>query len=219
VAAALLDSEPAEAEGLLERLVDAQLVEAAGEDQAGQLRYRLHDLLGVYGRERLQAEEPASTQQASLERVLEAYLLKAERADAVLEPSGLHHYGTDLHRGPPDQAAVATVERDPLSWLEAERASLVAAVRQAHDAGLSEQGRLENAVDCVEHSLALFRDLGYRPLEARALNSLGMLLATRGDLTAGCRAWHGALAIFRELGMSEVAKVAVRLAEPPTLAT
>jgi hypothetical protein len=58
-AAALLDVEPARAEGLLERLVDAQLVDEAGEDQAGQLRYRLHDLLRVYARERLDSEERA----------------------------------------------------------------------------------------------------------------------------------------------------------------
>jgi hypothetical protein len=43
----------------------------------------------------------------------------------------------------------------------------------------------------------VFRDLGYRSWEARALNSLGVLLATRGDLTAACRAWRSALAIFR----------------------
>jgi tetratricopeptide (TPR) repeat protein len=474
VAAALLDREPTEAEGLLERLVDAQLVEAAGQDQAGQLRYRLHDLLRVYARERLHAEEPTAARQASLERVLEAYLTLAERAGALLEPSGLHHYGTDPDQGSPDHPAVATVERDPLDWMEAERASLVVAVRQAHDAGLWEycwrladtlagffqlrvhwddwqqthtlaltaarqagdrnaegrilaglhdlhgcrqrpdeaigclqqslaafretgnrrgeldsllalgghdlrqgrfgdaaarfeqglagfrelgwrsrearvlfclgelhtqqgrlaaaiacleqsltlmratgdrtwetpilrclgvahgkqdrfeeaityleqsqvlarasgdrqgeayilqsfgevhhrqgriqdangclehclvlawaigergveayarcmlgdvrrqQGRLEDAADCLQHSLVVFRDLGYRPWEARALNSLGMLLATRGDLAAACRAWGSALAIFRELGMPEAADVAVRLAEPPTLAT
>jgi DNA-binding SARP family transcriptional activator len=65
-AAALLGVEAAEAEGLLERLVDAQLVEAAGHDQAGQLRYRLHDLLRLFARERLQLEELPASQRASL---------------------------------------------------------------------------------------------------------------------------------------------------------
>ena len=59
----------------------------------------------------------------------------------------------------------------------------------------------------------MFRELG-RPLwEARACNSLGALLATRGDLTAACRAWHSTLAIFRELDMPEAADVAARLVD------
>jgi hypothetical protein len=67
-------------------------VEAAGQDQAGQLRYRLHDLLRVYARERLQVEESTAAQRAALERVLQAYLTLAEQADALLEPSGVNHY-------------------------------------------------------------------------------------------------------------------------------
>ena len=210
VAAALLDIGLAEAEGLLERLVDAQLVEAAGQDQAGQLRYRLHDLLRVYARERLHAEEPASAQQASLERVLQAYLTLAEQADALLEPSGLNHYGGDPARGPRDHPAAAIVERDPLGWLEAERASLVAAVEQACDAGLGELGwRLADALagffqlrahwDDWQHThalaLAAARRAGDRDAEGRVLASLADLhvvsaARSRTPAAACSRAWR-----------------------------
>ena len=58
VAAAVLDLDPARGEELVDGLVDAQLMEVAGEDAAGQLRYRFHDLLRVYARERAAAEDP-----------------------------------------------------------------------------------------------------------------------------------------------------------------
>jgi NB-ARC domain len=138
VAATLLDIRLAEAEGLLERLVDAQLVEAAGQDQAGQLRYRLHDLLRLFARERLQLEEPTASQRASLQRVLQTYLTLTEQADALLEPSGVNHYGGDPARNPRDHPAAAIVDQDPLGWLEAEQASLVAAVDQGCDAEIGE---------------------------------------------------------------------------------
>jgi tetratricopeptide (TPR) repeat protein len=41
------------------------------------------------------------------------------------------------------------------------------------------QGRLEEATSCLEGSLATFHDFGFRPWEARALTSLGMLLVNK----------------------------------------
>ncbi len=57
----------------------------------------------------------------------------------------------------------------------------------------------------------MFRELGYRPWEARALNKLGRLLDDKGDPAGACWAWHSALGIFRELDMPEAAEVATRL--------
>jgi hypothetical protein len=74
-----------------------------------------------------------------------------------------------------------------------------------------DQGRLEEAAGCLEHCLATFRNLGYRPREAQVLNSLGLLLAAKSDPTAAGSAWQTALAIFRELHMPEATEVAVRL--------
>src|SRR4029453_5329823 len=64
----------------------------------------------------------------------------AEQADALLEPSGINHYGGDPARGPLDHPAAAIVERDPLGWLEAEHASLVAAVDQGCGGDIGEPG-------------------------------------------------------------------------------
>jgi hypothetical protein len=63
VLAALLEVPAAQAEDILERLADAQLLDTVGEDPAGQLRYRFHDLLRLYARERLaeQDTQPRAT--------------------------------------------------------------------------------------------------------------------------------------------------------------
>jgi DNA-binding SARP family transcriptional activator/uncharacterized protein HemY len=214
VAASLLDTDVAAAEGLLERLVDAQLVEADGQDQAGQLRYRLHDLLRVYARERLQAEEPAPAKQASLRRVLQAALALAERADALLVPSGLYRYSGDpTFRPATDHPTAAVVERDPAAWLEAERANLVAAVEQACQAGLWEPSwRLADALagffqlhshwnDWQQtHTLALAaaRQAGDRNAEARVQVGLADLYLERNHSDDARRCLHQSLAAFRE---------------------
>jgi DNA-binding SARP family transcriptional activator len=215
VAAALLDTSLAEGEELLERLVDAQLVEAAGQDQAGQLRYRLHDLLRVYARERLKVEEPTAAQRPSLERVLQAYLALAEQADALLEPSGVNHYGGDPVRGPCDHPAAAIVERDPLRWLEAEHASLVAAVDQGCDAGLGESGwRLATALvsffgarahwDDWQHThtvaLAAARRMNDRDAQGRVLGSLADLYVARNRFDEASSCLQQSLVAFRETG-------------------
>jgi DNA-binding SARP family transcriptional activator/tetratricopeptide (TPR) repeat protein len=216
VAATLLEVELAEAEGLLERLVDAQLVESAGQDQAGQLRYRLHDLLRIFAVERLRSEEPTQTQQAALERTLQAYLGLAERADALLEPSGLERYGSDPDRGQHiDHPMAATVEHDPLGWFEAERSSLIAAVEQACDAGLWEPTwRLAGTLSSFfqfrahwddwrhTHGLALTaaRRAGSRDAEGRILASLSDLYAYRSRIDDAICCLHQGLAAFRETG-------------------
>lgn len=216
VAATLLEVELAEAECLLERLVDAQLVEAAGQDQAGQLRYRLHDLLRIFARERLQQEEPARARRASLERLLGAYLALAEGAATVLEPSGLERYGSDPAPGRrADHPAAATVEHHPLGWFEAERPSLIAAVEQACHAGFWEPAwRLADTLgsffqlraywDDWQHTHALgltaARRAGDRDAEGCILVSLGDLYRYRYRADDAISCLHQGLAAFGEAG-------------------
>jgi DNA-binding SARP family transcriptional activator len=216
VAATLLEVELAEAEELVEGLVDDQLVEVAGQDQAGQLRYRLHDLLRVFARERLHQEEPVRVQAAGRVRLLGDYLTLAERADALLQPSGGGHYGRGSAAGRrADHPALAVVERDPLGWFEAERASLVAAVQQAGDAGLLElcwrladtlAGYFELHVHWDDwqqtHALALTaaRRAGNRDAEGRILASLGDLHGHRRHVDDAISYLQQSLEAFREIG-------------------
>jgi DNA-binding SARP family transcriptional activator/predicted negative regulator of RcsB-dependent stress response len=214
-AAALLDRDLVEAGELLERLVDAQLVETIGEDQAGQLRYRLHDLLRVFARERLEAEEPAPARRASLQRLLGAWLTLATRADTLLVPSGLDRYGGDLDPGQAGHPAVGIVERSPAAWFDAERASLVAAVKQACDAELWEVGwrltvmltgflQLRAHWDDWQHThtlaLGAARRAGDRDAEARVLAGLGDFYSEREVLEDARCCFQQSLVAFRETG-------------------
>jgi DNA-binding SARP family transcriptional activator len=216
VAAEVLEVELAKAEALLEQLVDAQLVESAGQDQAGQLRYRLHDLLHLFAAERLHAEEPGQMRRAALERTLRAYLSLAERADALVEPSGLDRYGGDPIGGQhTNHSVAATVEHDPLGWFEAERSTLVAAVEQAGDAGFWEAAwRLADTLGCFfqlrahwddwqhTHELALTgaRRAGDHDAQGRILASLGAFHIYRNRIDDATCWLDQSLAAFRESG-------------------
>jgi DNA-binding SARP family transcriptional activator/tetratricopeptide (TPR) repeat protein len=116
LAAALLDREPADAEELLCRLVDAHLLDVAGRDDAGQVRYRLHDLLRLYAGERAAAEEPEQARSAALRRAVTAAATEAELQTNDLR-AGAH--------------AV---------WLAAEQKVLVALVEQSFQNGCAVLG-------------------------------------------------------------------------------
>ncbi len=113
VAAALLGPDFDNAGAALERLVDAQLLEAVPK-----CRYRFHDLLGVFARERLAAEEAPAEQRAALERAFNWYLELATRARVALKPDR-------------DRVGVTLSAAEAVEQLEDERANLVAAVEQA----------------------------------------------------------------------------------------
>jgi DNA-binding SARP family transcriptional activator/Flp pilus assembly protein TadD len=131
----LLDTTVEDAEDIVERLADAQLVEVAGRDMTGRLRYRFHDLLRVFARERLRDEEPEAERSAALQRLLDAYVGLAARADACVGPGrrGRGPLEPPPRWHPDDLGVGEQLGQDPHRWLESERASLVAAVTQAHE--------------------------------------------------------------------------------------
>jgi DNA-binding SARP family transcriptional activator len=135
LSAALLDTPPDYAGDLLDDLIHAQLIETWGSGCGVHCQYRFHDLIRVFARERLAAEEPLAERNAALERALGALLYVAEQAN-------YRHYGGDylgLHsdalRWPLPGRLVEEVVRNPLSWYERERFALVLGVRQAAQAG------------------------------------------------------------------------------------
>jgi hypothetical protein len=198
-AAALLDCPIADAEVVVERLVDAQLLDIAGEDATGQTRYRFHDLLRLFAQERLHAEEAAADRQAALARALGAWLALAERANARLAPTTprprrRYHVGS----WEPDDPRLPRILTDGIAamqWFKAERAGLVAAIRQAHRAGwwqltcalahsVSEFFELHGDWDDWQRTQGLAleasRQGGDPHAEALSLASLAILLVERG---------------------------------------
>jgi DNA-binding SARP family transcriptional activator len=127
--AALLDRPADETEDIVDALVDARLLEASRADADGGYRYRCHDLVRLFARERALATDPRQEREAALTRVLETLLASARRADDALPSRRL--------RLPEVSTGHATPDGTPsLPWFEANRVTLTAAVRQAVALGL-----------------------------------------------------------------------------------
>jgi DNA-binding SARP family transcriptional activator/tetratricopeptide (TPR) repeat protein len=134
----LIDEPLAAAEDLLDDLVSAQLVEIGGNASAGHSQYRFHDLIRVFARERLAAEDSPAERMAALERVLGALLYVADRADREHFGGEYFQIRSDATRWQLPERLVQRLVADPLAWYERERATLVWGVRQAAQAGFTE---------------------------------------------------------------------------------
>jgi len=192
-AAALLDRPEAAARTLLERLVDAQLLESPRPD-----RYQFHDLMRLYARQLAGDDRDAVT------RLMGHYTATAWQTQALLRPG--------------DRRAATTNEpgqsfADPqaaLAWLEAERANLLAAVDQA-GAGAGRltralfgffvvRGHWQDGVRANLTALAVARRDADRPAQAHALIDLGALYRRLGRYLPAVECLTESLALLRELG-------------------
>ncbi|MEU8799986.1 tetratricopeptide repeat protein [Spirillospora sp. NPDC048819] len=126
--AALQDRTVEEARECLEGLRQAYLVQDVGPG-----RYRMHDLLRDFARERGLREDSDGEQLAAQRRLLAGYLAEARRAGAVLtgRPRPTVHPAET-----PSRPATASERAVGLGWFESERRNLVAAVHQAARLGL-----------------------------------------------------------------------------------
>ncbi|WP_200308805.1 AfsR/SARP family transcriptional regulator [Streptomyces adelaidensis] len=161
--AALADTPEDEAEEILERLLDAQLIDCPGRDQVGQPRYRLHDLVRVYAAERAESEDPVVDRTAAVGRALAAGLWLMDRvteaspSGAVILRHGFRATGPlqgrgELREQPHTAAGRETAEQpppvgarttrlaltDPFAWFDAEADALTTAVERAAAIGLHE---------------------------------------------------------------------------------
>ncbi|GAA4711164.1 ATP-binding protein [Phytohabitans rumicis] len=138
VAAAVLDTDVPTAEEALERLVDAQLLESDGFDATGQPRYRFHDLLRSFARERMRAEEEPAELGAASGRFLGAYLALSKRGLYLLAPNSKRDpLASRATQWPPPGLDIDELMRPtPFSWFLVETQGIVAAVTQAYEAGL-----------------------------------------------------------------------------------
>lgn len=196
--AALLDVPVRQAEHEIETLIDAHLLNLTGTDETGGLRYRFHDLIRLYARERAQREDPEPERQAALERALGAWLALAEvAAERVPGPChALMHSRAPRWRLP---AAVAgPLLADPMAWFGAEHAALMAGVAQACEARLTQlawdlagstetylnvRGLYDGWQRMHEQALALCREAGDKRGEAVLMR--GLLEVTTWSSPAG----------------------------------
>jgi tetratricopeptide (TPR) repeat protein len=182
--AALTGADPADAEDAVEALVDAELLETAGVDSAGPARYRFHDLLRDYARERLAAEESEQARAAALRRLVGAYLAAAREASAAIQPGTPHTPADDDGGAVPGPAADA-VRADPRAWLSSERDALVSLVAQAAEAGLADQAwRLAEPLAALFHWRADWRD--WEQTHRTALDAAGRAGSVLGQAVIRC---------------------------------
>jgi transcriptional regulator with XRE-family HTH domain/tetratricopeptide (TPR) repeat protein len=119
---------------VVNELAGKSLLSSAGVDATGQDRYRLHDLLREYARERL-SEEPQKVQDAALHRALTGWLQLARLAAQTI-PCNPFLPADETQPGRVIQAELAeAVVADPLAWFSSERLNLLEAVRLAAAAG------------------------------------------------------------------------------------
>ncbi|MFJ4187275.1 AfsR/SARP family transcriptional regulator [Kitasatospora sp. NPDC089509] len=138
IAAALLDTDPATAEDILDLLVEAQVMDIVQYPNQPGPRYRFHDLVRAYAHEQLVATEDPGERKAALARMLGGWLALAEDAHR-------REYGGDytvIHGGaarwrPPTPTGSGPAGAGVDGW-DTERLALVTAVRQAAAAGLDE---------------------------------------------------------------------------------
>ncbi len=214
VAMPLLDIGLAEAEDLLDSLVAVRLIDAErlGDDGA---RYRFHDLVRVYAREQLANADPVADTREALRRLLGCWLWLAREAHR-------REYGGDytvLHGAaelwPLSEPVAGELLAEPLDWYETERVALVAAVRQAADAGVDEacwdlamttvtlfeaRSYLDDWRDTHEIALAAAKFGRNRRGEAAMLYSLGALSLVERRFDESAARLARALQIFTQLG-------------------
>src|SRR5499427_685995 len=209
-AAALLGGPAQEAEDLLDQLVRAGLLEVAGRDRAGQVRYRLHDLMRLYARERSLAADSCVERDAAAGRFFGTALHLAERADRSLgNPFVFPLYDAAPRLGP-DDTVVRRVLDGPVAWFEAERTLLTGAVAQAARLGMAGYSwELTSALgqflsthrytdawhDCATTAIAAARAAGHARGEAAALLQYADCLGDFGRYGEAIRSLQRALAL------------------------
>jgi DNA-binding SARP family transcriptional activator/Tfp pilus assembly protein PilF len=141
---------------LLEQLVDAHLVDQLGRDDAGQQRYRLHDLVAAFAVERARAEDTQAARDAALARLVGVWASLAAEADERIPHDWTRAPRRPHGAAPPAETALA--RRSPTAWFEAERHSLIAAVATASALGDAELVGLLALRTCGFLELRSYRD-------------------------------------------------------------
>jgi DNA-binding SARP family transcriptional activator/tetratricopeptide (TPR) repeat protein len=216
VVGCLLNKSIEDGEEIVDQLVDAQLIDFARVDAVGQMRYRLHELVGVYARERASLEDEPDIAAASIRRVVGCWLwLIGQISDSA--PTGaipLNPPMPELYS--PDPAIAKPILASPGAWLDAEQEMLVTAVERAASLDLADVSVALATALCGSvfavgnlfeswartHAAALTaaRRAGDRAAEATLLVQLGQLRCDQDRYSDSHEYLIEALTIFRDLG-------------------
>ncbi|MEU1804804.1 tetratricopeptide repeat protein [Streptomyces sp. NPDC019937] len=166
-----------DAAGPLDVLYDANLLIDAGDE-----RYRFHDLVRLHAAEKAEADETAQERAAALRRIADHYLATATRAEEIVDPQHRtldRSYGEE---GEPVPADFGEGTDAALDWLEGELPNLMAVIRIARPAGFPTVAwQLADALWPLFLRRKFYEDW-------RAADREGLLAAQElGDAVAECR--------------------------------
>ncbi|WP_433133226.1 AfsR/SARP family transcriptional regulator [Micromonospora sp. CA-240977] len=131
VVSAALGVTEAVGEDLIERLVDAQLVDVVRVSEIHQLRYRLHDLVRLFARELAEADDPIETRRRRVSD-LGAALIWLVDAAAAVSPSGeFVAQQRPVIAQPALPLAIGQALAEPAAWFSGEHEVLAAMVAVA----------------------------------------------------------------------------------------
>ena len=211
-AAALLGTTAARAGRLLDALARGYLIQPT---RTG--RYAMHDLLRGYARELAGRHDGEQERHRALTRLFDYYLHSAATAMAVLRPA--ERTALDAVRLLEAQAAIVPgpigSPAAALTWLDAERACLLAAVEYMAENGwpgqasrmanvllsyLDGRGHYPEAVILHGHGRRAARQIADRAAEARAFLGLAVVALRQGRYQDATSHYQQALALFRQAG-------------------
>jgi len=205
-AAALAGLDPDAVEPVLERLTLAHLI---SEDTQG--RFRMHDLLRLFTRQRCEADDDDAARREAMARLLDHFQNLATVLSNYLNP--------ERHPDRVEAAGRAGMQiptpRQVLALFEADRRNLLAAITMA--TGLEQHQKVWELCEDVAETLALLRHLDdlaivcraalsaaraakNRTAEDRALNNLGNAYMQLGQFEEAISCLQQDLAICREAG-------------------
>ncbi|TWD74933.1 putative ATPase [Kribbella amoyensis] len=167
--ARLVDRSELDTGELLERLVDLNLLESTAPG-----RYRLHDLIRAYARERADEELAPQARTAALRRVLRMYTAVGWRSQQLT-----HIQSRRLALATPNDSPGPVLDdvASALQWLDAERSNISRAVQQA-----DRDPELRQLVPELVLSLFGYHESRSRWIEMRSLNTIARSIA--GQLEA-----------------------------------
>jgi len=203
VGGAMLEIDRNSAFEAAERLVDLRLIEPSSEG-----RYRFHDLMRLFAREKAKADETVEEREAARLRSVRWYVERSGFMDNLLTPDTRHKIAQDLAclDGKDPNDVSRSLFSEALGWFEREASNLLELVRWAYESGSWEAvytitGNLVNFFDLrsmwadwVEtHELALIaaRKGGNKQAEAMTIGNMGNVYRQQS-------LWEDAIIMFED---------------------
>ncbi|MEU2022133.1 BTAD domain-containing putative transcriptional regulator [Streptomyces sp. NPDC016469] len=214
LAGSLLDDDRPVPSDLLEPLVDMQMLDVVGVERTGGYRYQFHEIIRVYAREQLAAQDAPELRRDALVRMAGGWMYLAQEAHRKVYGGDFTVLHGDAPRWAPPPSCTSELLADPLAWFDAEQGALCGMVEQAADEGLHDvswnlattlvtlfevRGHYDLWEQTHVRALAAVRKAGNLRGTAAVRASLGSLYMSRNECDMARQALSSALDVFQAL--------------------